>query len=756
MEMISNKSNRMSKQIFAVAILFGMSATTCTAQEAAVDDGSEFDTKKIYLNEETFANDDFIKSSDPSAIGLHFLSNNSLITHGGKIFLTGEGAVGLRLDGINNRLVIERDASIDSVGKGLWIAYGNDNRVTVAGNIFSSGNAVEFNIDPTYAGEFDPSTQNLSGALVDEFTLSGTLSGGQNAIFIGRNAFVRNIEIDTGAKIFGDIRSNHRGVSDDFTNLNINDNFDYDGNIIGANSINMHINAGTMNFSGTANVANVDVARGAKFFGNMLTAKNFINHGTIGSISPEKNLIINGNLTSDGFLQKVSGGSKGLIIVHGAANVEGSTVTTDSLLPDETATVLIADSVTGNIKNPAGNPVPISAMLSATGAIVGNTLTVTTYESNNLGSMNAAEAQTFKAMQNMYENLDETNQNEMRELYNLEPNQAKETLSQIGSNDAAQVMSVAQQSTAVDKFISNRIIEVFAPDIDINIHPMNFADDDDSSAVPVKVKVPTRQEENFWLNYMKNWGSLRGGTDYHGSAIVGGYDRAFGQKWRAGIFATYGTIGYGADSSRATVRDTRLGLYAGYHNRASDVYLYLNGGQLRNSLHRGLSSLGLSTKANYKSHIIEFGGEYKYDLQPKRTWHVSPFVNVQVSYLRQNSYNESGAGIYNQHVDANSNTYFAAQVGLDLKRYYRKGMFGMRLGVKRGFTGADPELKISYEGDGNRSYRLRQQRDKTHFVFSLRGENEFYRGWYLGADAELQLGENDKDVTASLTLRRTW
>ena len=80
----------------------------------------------------------------------------------------------------------------------------------------------------------------------------------------------------------------------------------------------------------------------------------------------------------------------------------------------------------------------------------------------------------------------------------------------------------------------------------------------------------------------------------------------------------------------------------------------------------------------------------------------------------------------------------------------------MRFGVKHGFTGADPELRIRYEGDGSRSYRLRNKRDKTHFIFSLRGENEFAHGWFVGGEAELQRGHNDKEVTASVMLRRIW
>ena len=618
--------------------------------------------------------------------------------------------------------------------------------------------AIFLNISATTSAqtvqEDDESETLISEQNID---VSKNISSADDGIYIDENSYVGNININKGGSVEGDI------VSKNFnhvTNLNINTNFTYSGNILGAENIKLNIKNGTMKFFGTANVLSVDVGLGAKLFGGTFKpTETFINHGTIGAASPDKNLIINGDLISDGILRKISGGKAGSIIVRGKANVEGSTVTTDSLLPNETATVLIANSIEGKIKNTKDNPVPISAMLTATGEIVGNKITVTTHEvQNNIEPLSGQEAQTFGAMNCMFEQLDTKKQEEMRELYNLQPTEAKQTLSQIGSSDAAQIMSVAQQNTAVDRLLSERIAKVFAPDyVELVLRPLKFSDDDTrSDEVSVKVEVPKRQEDNFWLNYMKNWGSLRGGTDYHGTAIIAGYDRPINQKWRAGIFATYGTIGYGAESSRATVYDTRLGLYAGWHNRQSDVYLYVNGGQLRNSLHRGISSLGLSTRANYKSRIIELGGEYKYDLTPQKIWHVSPFINFQASHLKQNSYNEHGAGIYNQHVDANNNTYFAAQTGIDLKRYYRTGMFGFRFGVKHGFTGADPDLEISYEGDSTNSYRLRQKRDKTHLVLSVRAENEFARGWFMGGEAELQRGENDRDVTASLMLRRIW
>ena len=838
--------------------------STFTELELAAlqDMGYDIDRKKfygrsIYSSGNVLTNSTTFASGEPLAVGLHVWSAENNINQSGNISLTGNGAVGIRVDGLDNQISIKKDTTIESSGlrgKGVLISYGRGHDLNVDGNILAAGNAVEFNFGSNMLGasgeyrgsylrylrgvdsagnivsgrnpslrmtdsEFNYAADELNGALVDNFNLSGTIKGDEHAIYIGKNSFVKNININSGANVIGNIVSDwkHFTAADGFspnvagypiriqydgklidagkyipdltTNLNFNTSINYGGNISGADNIKMHVNTGELNFWGAADVLSVDVMRGAKIFGGTFTLNNqsnnlaegfsdtttgiFVNHGTIGANSPDTNLVINGDLISDGFLQKSSGGEAGSIIVNGTANVEGSTVTTNSLLPDETETVLIAESITGNIKNPAGNPVPISAMLNATGEIVGNTLTVTTSEANNLCDLNKQEFETFDAMNNMFDNLEgNIHQEEMRDLYNLEPPEAKKSLKEIGSNDSAKIMSVAQQNTAVDKMVADRVAKIFSADyidtntmgltteyVDFNVHPTKFADDDTNdteSVMKVKVKVPKRQENNFWLNYIKNWGELRGGTDYHGSVIVGGYDRPFGKKWRAGIFATYGTIGYGAESSRATVYDTRLGLYAGYHNRASDVYFYINGGQLRNSLHRGISSLGLSTNAKYNSRIIEIGGEYKYDLSPKKKWHISPFVNFQASHLKQNGYQESGAGVFNQHVESDSNTYFAAQTGIDLKRYYRHGMFGFRLGVKHGFTGADPALRIRYEGDNGHTYRLRQERDKTHFVCSLRGENEFARGWYIGGETEFQMGEHDRDVTASITFRRMW
>ena len=143
-------------------------------------------------------------------------------------------------------------------------------------------------------------------------------------------------------------------------------------------------------------------------------------------------------------------------------------------------------------------------------------------------------------------------------------------------------------------------------------------------------------------------------------------------------------------------------------------------------------------------------------MTPDKNYSISPYINLQYSHLNQNSYSEEGAGIFNQHVDSKSNNYFAGKLGIEYKRNFKKGNYAARIGIKHAFTGADPELNFNYEGDANNSYTLKNNQDKTHFILSISGENEFANGWVLGGDVQLQKGSHDKDVSASVMLRKVW
>ncbi len=68
----------------------------------------------------------------------------------------------------------------------------------------------------------------------------------------------------------------------------------------------------------------------------------------------------------------------------------------------------------------------------------------------------------------------------------------------------------------------------------------------------------------------------------------------------------------------------------------------------------------------------------------------------------------------------------------------------------------DPALQSAAQGYGGKSYTLQNNQDKTHFIFSLSGENEFAKGWFLSGETLLQKGAHDKDISASVQFKRVW
>ena len=657
-------------------------------------------------------------------------------------------------------------------------------------------------------------TVNISGKLVADSENAG------NAIYIDMSSFVDTININNGAEITGNITSQWKHFSpyigfydyetpytetdangkttksleglklqykggeylytkyipDLVTKLNFNNTMKYDGDIDGMDNMKINVN-GNLVYGGSADVVNVTVAKDAGLFGGTFTVNDmsakiadgftddttgkFYNHGTIGSANSDKTMTINGDLVSDGTLSGYAGGEKGNIVVNGNANVEGSTIAAVNILPEEKMTVLTANNITGDLKN-ASTAVPISGMLSATGNISGNQISVTAKAENNLGEMTSEQAQTYHALSHMTANLKhDGRKEELRRLYSLDAESAKTAFDQIGNADAAQMMSAAQTSTVANRVISDRLATAFSMqdfNVDLNMPVNHLSDGDDENhlTMPTKAELPAPVDNNFWVKFTKNWGELKGGANYHGQAISGGYDRAVSENWRAGFFVSYDATGMGARNSSGNIYDTRFGVYGGYHRNADDAFIYIDGGKIRNKLCGNLSAIGLATDAKYDSNIFEIGGEYKHNLQPNKIWHVSPFINLQYSTMKQNSYAETGAGIFDRQMRAKRNNYFAGQLGVEFKRQFSCGHYAARLGVKHAFTGANPELSFSYEGDGNQVYTMKNNQDKTHFVLSVGGENEFAKGWILGGDLQLQKGGHDRDMSMSVMLRKVW
>ena len=800
-------------------------------------------------------------STVPLGIGLHIYGSDNTVTQNANIMTTGTGATGIRIDGTGNTVIVPQNTEIHADGlrgNGILVAYGRKQTVEQAGTVTASGEGgtgVRFDFGSSSNGASDEyrgsyirykrkvstdgtiseaenlpltdmnaNTYNankdeLNGPLVENYNLSGTLKGGENAIYISKNAFVKNININKGASISGNITSNwgqfetpeceraynyggqnrpnlyiqYNGkegeegyvhgyyIPDLVTNLNFNADMVYSGNITGEDNMKMNVNAGTLIYEGQANVVNVQVAKDGTLFGgtykvNLMeddrqltdfprdtTTGQLINKGTIGAAAADKNMTINGKLVSSGNLQAYGGGDGGQIVVNGAADVDGSTVTAAGMLPGETKTVLTAETINGTIAN-ADTATPVSGMLSAQGKLTGsNTLAAETMAANNLGTADAVVNDTYNAVITMYNGMgnEKFQQDELRKLFSMNQEKAAGALKDISSPNAVQGMTMAQTSTVTSHIISSRLTEAFAmQNVDIHVPVSKLADDKTETVdegLKLQAQVDRPVENGIWFKTAKNWGELKGGANYHGTTFALGYDKTAGKNWRAGVFVSYGKNSFAAGSASSKLTDTRLGVYGGYKRGAHEGFVYLNHGWLKNDLSRGITGMGMA-EADYNSHLLELGGEYKYDLQAGKvkTWHVSPYANMQLSRLWQDGYQERGVGVLGQKANSAANTYFAMGLGLEFKRYLNKGSYAMRIGARHAFSGANPRVTFGYLGGGPATYEMVGQQDKTHMVLSLTGEAEFSPGWTLSGDAVLTRGSHDKDIMCALTLRRMW
>ena len=802
---------------------------------------------------------DHTYSLEPLGVGLHIYGSDNKVTQNADIMTKGTGAVGVRVDGTGNTLIVPKETEIHADGKrgnGLLIAYGRNHTVEQAGTVTAGGElgtGARFDFGSSSNGardeyrgsyirykrklsetgeiidaenlvlnELDVDSYNankdeLNGPLVENYNLSGTLVGGKDAIYISKNAFVKNININKGAEIQGNITSawkqfgteecegaydkgknrtmlyiqynNYFGdnayhydvyIPEQVTNLNFNTDMSYSGNITGEDNMKMKVNAGTLTYEGASNVVNVQVAKDATLLDGTYTVNDmsdrqsadfaadtttgqFINHGTIGASAADRNMTINGTLVSDGRLQAYGSGENGRIIVKGAAKIDGSTVTAREMMPGESKTVLTAQSISGTIAN-ADTAVPVSSMISAKGKITdNNTLSVEMTAANNLGSTDEVVNNACNTVINMYDSMGEEKfqQGELRKLFHMEPEAAARSLTDISSPNAVQGMSMAQTSTVTSHILSARLAEAYAmKNMAVHVPVAKLADDQQSTAdegLKLQAKVDQPVDNDIWFKTAKNWGELKGGANYHGTTFALGYDKAAGKNWRVGGFVSYGRSSFAAGSAGSKVQDTRFGLYGGCKSGPHEGYVYLSHGWLKNDLSRGISGFG-TAKADYNSHILELGGEYKYDLQANKAaaWHVSPYVNMQLSRLWQDGYTESGVGALGQRVNSAGNTYFATGLGMEFKRYLNKGSYAMRLGLRHAFSGANPRVTFGLAGGGSTAYEMCGQQDKTHMVMSICGESEFSPGWTLAGDAMLKRGSHDRDIMCAVTLRRMW
>ena len=793
-------------------------------------------------------------------IGLHIYGsgNNILQTDEGKgdgsadLLACGTGGAGIRIDGVCNTVAVDKGVTVSADGengRGVLVAYGHDNRVVIDGTVTAAGaggDGVRFdfgsnsmggneeyrgsylryqrdvdengnitsssNIPLNFVIERDSISEDDLAGPMGSLIVNGKLYGRDHAVYISKNAFVNNINVNGGARIKGDIVSDWKhfdnGLYDggwgenkdqgdklflqyseeihDYdkyhkdlvTALNFKGNTEMQGNIIGSDNMKMTVNSGTLRHDGSADVVNVKVNQGATLLGKSYTVNDmsgrmaegisddttgkFINHGTIGALNEDSKLSIDGTLESDGRLLAYSGGSAGYIEVSNAKLLAGSTADVVNARPGDDVAVLKAGSITG---------------MDNVASVEAGTLRLDTYGANSseirarvygadsisgASSQNNADLQAINRNQHHFASGPE--KEELQAFYNIrDNNQAVAALNEIGTNNKEQgtaAVSAAQSSTLNNRVLSSRLATAFgqAP-ATLSIGGASL-DEGDGMRVDIPVMLPQPKDETAWVKFTKNWGNTAGDSNYTGSAITVGYDWKHGEQQRNGWFASYNDTSYGHMDGSENVQDTRIGYYTGLNKGADTQLFYGDFGYLDGERSRLVSINSLGThnmvRGNYNGWIAEIGGEWKHALHAPgtKTWQVSPYGAMQLSYMKNNGYQEQGS-IKAYGVEGGHNTYAAAEAGMEFTRFLPKGSLNFRLGIRQALMGADYQ-----EQDNSRllekSYSKSSRMDRTHFVTSLAAETEFQPGWQLSTELGFQKGAHDKDIMASIQFRRLW
>ena len=801
-------------------------------------------------------------------IGLHIYGsgNNILQTDEGKgdgsadLLACGTGGAGIRIDGVCNTVAVDKGVTVSADGengRGVLVAYGHDNKVVIDGTVTAAGaggDGVRFdfgsnsiggnteyrgsylrytrrvdengnitnsvNIPLNFVIERDSISEDDLAGPMGSLIVNGKLYGRDHAVYISKNAFVNNINVNGGARIKGDIVSDWKHFdnglydggwgddknqgkklviqygsnSDDYfyydgyhkdlvTQLNFNGNTEMQGNIIGSDNMKMTVNSGTLRHDGSADVVNVKVNQGATLLGGsykvnkipvekMVVAEDtetgiFYNKGTIGALTADRNFAIDGDLESSGKLLAFAGSKGGKVTVSGEVELQpGSAAEVQNGIAGEKVTILQAGK---NVNNLAGNiDVQGSGLLNYSGAVVedNKNLTARAVAKASLAGENDMQQRDYAAMNRNAASFigQQGADGELRAFYALDSDaKALNAIDEIGTNNKEQgtaAVSAAQSSTLNNRVLSSRLATAFgqAP-ATLSIGGASL-DEGDGMRVDIPVMLPQSKDETAWVKFTKNWGNTAGDSNYTGSAITVGYDWKRGEQQRNGWFASYNDTSYGHMDGSENVQDTRIGYYTGLNKGADTQLFYADFGYLDGERSRLVSINSLGThnmvQGNYNGWIAEIGGEWKHALHAPgtKTWQVSPYGAMQLSYMKNHGYQEQGS-IKAYGVEGGHNTYAAAEAGMEFTRFLPKGSLNFRLGVRQALMGADYQ-----EQDASqlleRSYSKSSRMDRTHFVTSLAAETEFQPGWQLSTELGLQKGAHDKDIMASIQFRRLW
>jgi hypothetical protein len=288
-------------------------------------------------------------NQEPYGIGLHVYGSRNTVTQKADILTEGAHAVGARIDGANNTLIIDKNIRIHSHGSdgiGVLFVYGGDHRFVLNGAVEANemrGIGVSFDFGGNSTGQAmemrgsyilsvngssKMPSSDLKGPLATSVIINGVLSGTKAALYMSETAYAQDITITPGATVTGDITSKYTqkdfngnpyfttltfGPDENTPNNRAAQKFTYLGNIDGKN-IKVHFTGAHTTLYTSYHIHSATIASGATLAGVNSFAfekdQGLINKGTLSPNAPP--LAISppniGRIFIDGFFQQTNTG----------------------------------------------------------------------------------------------------------------------------------------------------------------------------------------------------------------------------------------------------------------------------------------------------------------------------------------------------------------------------------------------------------------------------------------------------------------
>lgn len=471
------------------------------------------------------------------------------------------------------------------------------------------------------------------------------------------------------------------------------------------------------------------------------------NYGKVqaGSWGSTDILTIKGKFNSTGsIVVNVDGKENCTLSVGSIENIAGTTIEINGIaIPEHTYSgFLVSGTEKGDVENLTGK---LSLFLGYD-VEQGNSLTkdsITKYDLlvnktaglDSLSSMNSSQRTSSRLLENMYSALSgKSEQEELYILYNIKDEvTALRAFQETYGGLQADMVHNLPLNTRINSSIYSRL-----SDSDM------LLDKVENSVISL--------DKNMWVKVLNGWKDIdsnRGmsAIDIDMKGFILGNDFQLNSNYKGGYYLAYGENDIKSGNDKGEIKDFRTGLYGNYEKNKVSVNSYLGLGFQRNESERTLSVLDRKAKGKYDSWTFEAGVKLRYALDNN----LYPYGEVNIIRYENEDFKEKGAGIYSQRFEKSKNIYTTAGLGIEKIKDFKTGRGTIALGYERILTGNDPDMRVSFAGNGSSKFKVKgHEEDRDYLVVKIKGEKIFENGASIYGELEGRVSENTRDIRTSL------